>query len=90
MNFFDLHVEDLKVLTNRLKQFHRKYVSCFHTKTRSAAKQSLQYLQGIFLEKGRGNMVNYAKNVPDTNNQVLQNFISDSPWDEKSVERSQS
>ncbi len=30
-------------------------------------------------------MVNYAKNVPETNNQVLQNFISDSPWDEKPV-----
>jgi SRSO17 transposase len=30
-------------------------------------------------------MVNYANNVPETNNQVLQNFISDSPWDEKPV-----
>jgi SRSO17 transposase len=30
-------------------------------------------------------MVNYARNIPDTNNQVLQNFISDSPWDEKPV-----
>jgi SRSO17 transposase len=30
-------------------------------------------------------MVNYARSVPDTNNQVLQNFISDSPWDEKPV-----
>jgi SRSO17 transposase len=30
-------------------------------------------------------MTNYAKQVPDTNNQVLQNFISDSPWDEKPV-----
>ncbi|MCD4845035.1 MAG: hypothetical protein K8R25_11175 [Methanosarcinales archaeon] len=28
-------------------------------------------------------MINFTKQVPDTNNQVLQNFISDSPWDEK-------
>ena len=66
MDFFDLHVEDLKALTNKLKQFHKKYVSCFHTKTRDVSKQSLQYLKGIFIEKGRGNMVNYAKNMPDT------------------------
>ncbi len=65
------HVEDLKRLTNRLNQFHKRYASSFHTKTLNVEKQSLQYLQGIFLLKGRGNMVNYAKNVPETNNQVL-------------------
>lgn len=48
-------------------------------------RQSVQYLQGILLEKGQGNMTNDAKNVPDTNNQSLQNFISNSPWDEKPV-----
>ncbi|MBE0525166.1 MAG: IS701 family transposase, partial [Methanosarcinales archaeon] len=80
-----MQVGDLKASTNKLKQFHNKYVLCFITKTRSLEKQSLQYLQGIFLEKGRGNMVNYARNVPDTNNQALQNFISDSPWNERPV-----
>lgn len=80
-----MHVKDLKVSINRLNQFHKTYALSFHTKTRNVETQSLQYLHGIFLEKGRGNMVNYAKNVPDTNNQALQNFISDSPWDEKSV-----
>ncbi len=30
-------------------------------------------------------MTSYAKVVPETNNQKLQNFISDSPWDEKPV-----
>jgi len=83
--FSNLRVGDLKASTNKLKQFHNKYIPSFKTKTRNLWKQSLQYLQGIFLEKGRGNMVNYARNVPDTNNQVLQNFISDSPWDERPV-----
>ncbi len=85
MKFFNLHVEHLERLTDRLRQFQKIFASDFHTKTRSVEKQSLQYLQGIFLEKGHGNMVNYANNVPETNNQVLQNFISDSPWDEKPV-----
>jgi len=30
-------------------------------------------------------MTNYAKNVPDCNNQSLHHFISDSPWDERPV-----
>ena len=30
-------------------------------------------------------MVQYAKKVPNTNNQALQHFISNSPWDEKPV-----
>ena len=30
-------------------------------------------------------MTKYAKNVPNSNDQSFQNFISDSPWDEKPV-----
>jgi len=80
-----LSVKNLKMAVDRLKQFHKRYVSCFHTRTRSIAGQSIQYLQGQLLERGRGNMTKYAKNVPDCNNQSLQHFISDSPWDERPV-----
>jgi len=85
MNSFDLCVIDLEESLDKLKKFRNKFKSTISTKTRNIEQQSLQYLQGILLEKGRGNMTNYAKQVPDTNNQVLQNFISDSPWDEKPV-----
>lgn len=85
MNLFDLCIIDLEKSIVKLKKFQKKFTSAFSTKTRSIEQQSIQYLQGIFLEKGRGNMTNYAKQVPDTNNQVLQNFISDSPWDVKPV-----
>ena len=85
MNSFNLCVIDLEESLDKLKKFQDKFKSTISTKTHNLKQQSLQYLQGILLEKGRGNMTNYAKQVPDTNNQVLQNFISDSPWDEKPV-----
>ena len=85
MNSFDLCAKDLEKSINKLKKFQKKFTPLISTKTHNIGQQSLQYLQGIFLEKGRGNMTKYAKQVPDTNNQVLQNFISDSPWDEKPV-----
>ena len=85
MNSFDLCVIDLEESFDKLKKFQNKFKPTISTKTRNIEQQSLQYLQGILLEKGRGNMTNYAKQVPDTNNQMLQNFISDSPWDEKPV-----
>jgi SRSO17 transposase len=85
MNLLSLCVKDLENILYELKKFQYKFASNFKTKTRNVEKQALQYLQGKFLEKGQGNMTNYAKYVPETNNQRLQNFISDSPWDEKPV-----
>jgi hypothetical protein len=82
---FELDINDLDKTFENFKQFHQKFASYFCTKTRSVEHHSLQYLQGTFLEQGRGNMVKYAKTVPDTDNQALQHFISNSPWDEKPV-----
>ena len=48
-------------------------------------KQSYQYIHGKFLEKGKGNMSTYPKDVPDCNNQSLQHFVSNSPWKHRSV-----
>jgi SRSO17 transposase len=85
MNFLNIGIKDLENFTEKMNQFQNEFTLEFRTKTHSVERQSVQYLQGILLEKGQGNMTNYAKNVPDTNNQSLQNFISNSPWDEKPV-----
>ena len=37
------------------------------------------------LVKGRGNMVEYSDVVPDSDNQSLQHFISNSPWDDEAL-----
>jgi len=85
MKIFKLLSSDLDESFENLKRFHQDFASDFRTKTCSVEQHSLQYLQGIFLEQGRGNMVKYANKVPDTDNQALQHFISNSPWDEKPV-----
>ena len=85
MNYFNIRIKDLENLIKMMNLFLNEFTLEFRTKTHSVERQSLQYLQGILLEKGQGNMTNYAKNVPETNNQSLQNFISNSPWDEKPV-----
>lgn len=82
---FRLRIKDLNLTFDKMTQFHETYESHFRTKTRSVARQSLQYLQGLLLERGRGNMSRYARNVPDCNNQSLHHFVSDSPWDERPV-----
>lgn len=85
MDKFKLQASDLDETFENLNLFHQDFTSDFRTKTRSEEQHSFQYLQGIFLEQGRGNMVKYAKKVPDTDNQALQHFISNSPWDEKPI-----
>jgi len=82
---FSLCVKDLHDLIDKVNHMHNGYTSHFITKTRSVAKQSFQYLQGKLLGKGRGNMCTYAKDVPDCNNQSLQHFVSNSPWNHRPV-----
>lgn len=82
---FELGTIDLDKLMHRLIKFQNRFASHFRTKTRNVTQQSLHYLQGKFHEKGCGNMTKYIKYVPGSNNQALQNFISESPWDEKPV-----
>ncbi len=76
---------DKDINTKEINKFHLKYAARYKTKTRTLEKQALQYLQGKFLQKGRGNMTSYAKNVKGSNSQKFQHFISDSPWDEDPV-----
>jgi len=76
---------DRDINTKELNKFHLNYADQFETKTRTLKNQALQYLQGIFLERGRGNMTSYAKNVKGSNNQKFQHFISDSQWDTEPI-----
>jgi len=83
MNSLSLCERDIN--TKELNKFHRKYADSFKTKTRTLEKQALQYMEGKFLERGRGNMTSYAKNVKGSNNQKFQHFISDSQWDTEPI-----
>ncbi len=83
MNLWSLCDKDIN--EEELRKFHQKYAASFKTKTRTLEKHALQYLQGKFLERGRGNMTIYAKNVVGSNNQRFQHFISESHWETEPI-----
>ena len=82
---FCLSVTDIQGSLGKLQVFQNKYTQHFKTKTRDMSTQSYHYIQGKFLNKGTGNMCTYAKEVNDCNNQSLQHFISNSPWEHQPV-----
>ena len=82
---FCLSVTDIQGSLGKLQVFQQQYIQHFKTKTRDMSTQSYHYIQGKLLNKGTGNMCTYAKEVKDCNNQSLQHFISNSPWDHRPV-----
>jgi SRSO17 transposase len=56
------------------------------TRTRPSISTARQYLRGLF-QTDRRNMERMEQAVPGTNEQSLQHFISNSPWDPEAVMR---
>ena len=77
---FDLGLGDLPVALINLNRLHNKCSPYFCNTTRSVEVQSHQYLEGLLLNVGRGNISRYSERVRNCNNQSLNHFISDSPW----------
>jgi SRSO17 transposase len=75
----------LRVTKTRLNRFQGRFCDYLKTKTRDVNHRALQYLQGQILENKAVNMTNIPKIVPDSDNQSLQHFISESMWDEDGV-----
>lgn len=81
---FLLEPADLDNIEERFGNFHKRFSKFFRTKTRDASERAKQYAQGL-LGKGCENMVEFSKVVPGSDNQSLQHFISNSPWDDESL-----
>jgi SRSO17 transposase len=80
MNLVGLSEAELAGISDLFAQFHANYTPCFQTKTRSVAKSAGDYLQGQLFTKQRANLVQYCREVPESEYQAMQHFISDSPW----------
>ena len=74
----------LVFLARDFVDFVSRYKSCFITTTRSVATQAKQYLCGLMGAEKR-NMERMAEVVPDSDDQALQNFLTNSPWSERAV-----
>jgi SRSO17 transposase len=71
-------------VAQRFVAFHGRFSSLFRVQTQSLAKRAEQYLHGLMQAKKK-NMERMAEKVPDTDEQSLQHFLSNSPWDERPV-----
>jgi len=76
--------EAIKFLAEDFHQFIEPFKGYFRTATSSVFVQAEQYLNGLMLSRKR-NMERMAEVVPDSDDQVLQQFLSKSPWDEVAV-----
>ena len=77
---FDLGLGDLPAALINLKRLYNNYTPYFRNTTHSVEVQSRQYLDGLLLNVGCGNISLYSEKVPNCNSQSLNHFISDSPW----------
>jgi SRSO17 transposase len=68
----------------RFVYFCEKYANHFQLKTREVSTQAQQYLCGL-MQASRKNMERMAEVVPESDEQALQHFLSNSDWEERSV-----
>jgi SRSO17 transposase len=62
------------------------FQDCFKTKTYEVYDKALLYLKGLFkIEKNRANCCTISETIGELNNQSLNHFISNSPWDYKKI-----
>ncbi|MCU7905009.1 MAG: transposase [Candidatus Thiodiazotropha sp. (ex Epidulcina cf. delphinae)] len=68
----------------RFRVFCERYADHFQLKTRQVGPQAQQYLCGL-MQTGRKNRERMAEVVPESDEQALQHFLSDSNWNERAV-----
>ncbi len=68
----------------RFIRFCDSYAAHFRLRTRDVFSQSKQYLRGL-MQATKKNMERMAEVVPESDDQVLQHFLSNSNWDERGV-----
>lgn len=72
---------DLRAGPRHFREFNGRYSERFKTKTRDVGDKAKAYMFGECNLNEKVTMTNIPKVAPDTNNQKLQQFITDSPWE---------
>jgi SRSO17 transposase len=76
--------KQLRGVAKRFAKFHNEFARFFQTKTRDSSEIAGQYLNGL-VQAPKKNMERMEEKVPESNEQALQHFVTNSPWDEKAV-----
>lgn len=74
----------LKGIAERFVRFHKEFSPFFQTQTRDNSEIAAHYLNGL-IQAPKKNMERMEEKVPETNEQALQHFVTNSPWDERAV-----
>lgn len=61
------------------------YSAHFVVRGKDVNKHAADYLSGLLGTQGRKNVEGIYADIPDSNYQAMQQFVSDSPWDESQV-----
>ena len=64
--------------------FHKEFEPFFQTQTRDNAEIAGKYLKGL-VQTSKKNMERMEERVPEINEQALQHFVTNSPWNERAV-----
>lgn len=80
-------MEAVSELANRLYETWERFQECFRTRTRDTSSYAHSYLRGLLTMETKRTYANIARRVIDREDdgQSTQQFMSDSPWDAKSV-----
>lgn len=87
MNLVKLSSDDLEEVEELLTQFHSDYASYFQNRTKSVAQSAKAYLHGQLFTRQSMNLTQYCREVPDSDYEAMQHFISNSPWGDKPVKK---
>ena len=85
MNLVYLSNDDIDEVLNLFTEFHQSYAPFFQNATKSVAKSAKDYVHGQLFTKQVQNLTQYCREVPDSDYEAMQHFISDSPWDDKQI-----
>lgn len=83
--FFNIKRKDLYALKSIFRQITMNFNDAFVARTRDSSGIARKYIQGLLLNRDRGNCSRFAKKVRKSSNQSLQHFITHSPWNERIV-----
>ncbi len=85
MNLVYLSNDDINEALSLFTEFHESYAPFFQNGTKSVAKSAKDYVHGQLFTKQVQNLTQYCREVPDSDYEAMQHFISDSPWDDEQI-----
>jgi len=85
MNLVYLSTDDINEALSFFTEFHESYASFFQNGTKSVAKSAKDYVHGQLFTKQGSNLTQYCREVPGSDYEAMQHFISDSPWDDEEI-----